>query len=156
MANTILNTAAVKNARKVRSGKDGGLFNNSGKLLASMEKFQSQMSVTNAKFQPLGSNQEYETNTGYNITLNFSEIVVEDNEYITDLLNFQNTGVLPEWQFQGVIHGTNGSEERYVYPQVIPSGTIDLQNVSSGDVIKRAWSLFVNGKVKQQGKLTTK
>ncbi len=154
MANSILNTAAVENARKVRSGKDGGLFNANGKLIASMESFQSQMSVTNAKFQPLGSNQEFETNTGYNITLNFSEIVVEDNDYITDLLNFQNTGVLPEWKFQGVIQGTNGSEERYVYPNVIPSGSIDLQNVSTGDVIKRSWSLFVNGKVKQQGKLT--
>ena len=154
MGNTILNTAAVENARKVRSGKDGGLYNSDGKHLASMESFQSKMSVTNSKSQPLGSNQEFETNTGYNVTLTFSEIVVEDNDYITDLMEFQNTGGFPEWVFQGVIIGTNGSEERYVYPNVIPSGDIDLQNVSTGDVIKRSWSMFVNGKVKQQGKLT--
>jgi hypothetical protein len=31
-----------------------------------------------------------------------------------------------------------------VYRDVVPSGTIDLQNLSVGDVIKRAWSLYVN------------
>ena len=153
MADSIMNTMAVENARKVRSGKDGALFNSRGKLIASMESFQAQMSVNNTKYQPLGSNQEFEVNTSYGVTLSFSEIVVEDNDYITDLLAFQNTGKLPEWSFQGVIKGINNSEERYVYPNCIPSGNIDLQNVSSGDVIKRAWSLYCNGKVKQQGKL---
>lgn len=35
----------------------------------------------------------------------------------------------------------------------VPSGNIDLQNVSVGSIVKRQWSLFVNGAVKQQGKL---
>lgn len=154
MANSILNTAAVEDSRYVRSGKDGGLFNGKGKLLASMESFQSQMNVNNSKYQPLGSNQEFESNIGYGVTLNFTEIVVEDNEFINDLLNFQNTGIIPDWTFQGVIKSMNGgSEERLVYPRCIPSGNIDLQNVSAGDILKRAWSLYVNGKVKQQGKL---
>jgi hypothetical protein len=152
--NSILNTAAVDNSRHVRSGKDGALYSEKGVLLASMESFQSQMNVTNAKYQPLGSNQEFESNTSYGITLNFTEIVVEDNQFITDLLNFQNTGIVPNWKFQGVIKSLTGKyEERYIYPNCIPSGNIDLQNVSSGDVIKRAWSLYVNGKVAQQGKL---
>jgi len=51
---------------------------------------------------------------------------------------------MPEWSFQGVVQGRNGSEQRMVYRDVVPSGTIDLQNLSVGDVIKRAWSLFVN------------
>lgn len=150
---SIINTQAVENSRKVRTGKDGALFNGKGKLLASAESFQSQMSVNNTKYQPLGSNQEYEVNTGYGVTLNFTEIVVEDSEFIQDLINFQNTGVVPEWNFQGVLKGRNGSEERMVYPYCIPSGTIDLQNINVGDVIKRAFSLFVNGKVALQGKL---
>ena len=154
MSDTILNTAAAENSRYVRSGKDGGLYNGNGKLLCSMESFQAQMAVTNTKYQPLGSNQEFEVNTGYGVTLTFSEIVVEDNEYISDLLAYQNTGVIPDWTFQGMLKGFGGnSEERMVYPRCIPSGNIDLQNVSAGDVIKRAWSLYCNGKVKQQGKL---
>ena len=154
MANSILNTAAVENSRHVRSGKDGGLFNAKGKLLASMESFQSQMNVNNQKYQPLGSNQEFESNIGYGVTLNFTEIVVEDNEFINDLLAFQNTGIIPDWTFQGVIKSLTGkSEERLVYPRCIPSGNIDLQNVSAGDILKRAWSLYCNGKVAQQGKL---
>ncbi len=155
MANSILNTAAVDNSRHVRSGKDGGLYDSKGKLLASMESFQTQMNVSNTKYQPLGSNQEFESNIGYGVTLTFSEIVVEDNEFINELLAFQNSGVIPEWTFQGVIKSLTGaSEERMVYPRCIPSGNIDLQNVSSGDILKRSWSLYVNGKVAQQGKLT--
>ena len=49
--------------------------------------------------------------------------------------------------------GRNGSEERLVYNDCVPSGNIDLQNVTVGDLIKRQWSLFVNGAVNQQGKL---
>ena len=154
MLNTIVNTAAVENSRHVRSGKDGGLYNGKGQLLASMETFQSQMNVNNQKYQPLGSNQEYEANIGYGVTLTFTETVVEDNEFINELLEFQNTGIIPDWTFQGVIKSLTGAyEERLVYPRCIPSGNIDLQNVSSGDIIKRSWSLYCNGKVAQQGKL---
>ena len=152
MANRILNTAAAANAQKVRTGKDGALYNSQGKLLASMESFQSQMSVNNTKYQPLGTNQEYEVNTSYGVTLTFSELVVEANEFITDLLNCQETGVLPDWSFTGKIQGLTKTQA-YVYPNCVPSGTIDLQNVQSGDIIKRAWSMYVNGKVKRQGTL---
>lgn len=56
-------------------------------------------------------------------------------------------------ELPGVIKGRNGSEERLVYNDCVPSGNIDLQNVTVGDLIKRQWSLFVNGAVNQQGKL---
>lgn len=148
----ILNTAAAANSQKVRSGKDGALYNDKGTLLASMENFQTQMSVNNTKYQPCGTNQEFEVNTSYGVTLTFSEIVVEDNDFITDLLDFQTTGELPNWSFTGKIQGMK-STQKYVYPNCVPSGTIDLQNVQSGDVIKRSWSMYVNGKVKRQGTL---
>ena len=51
---------------------------------------------------------------------------------------------MPAWNFQGVVKGRNDSEQRMIYRQCVPSGTIDLQNLSVGDIIKRAWSLFVN------------
>lgn len=118
-----------------------------------METYQAQVNVTNTKFQPLGDPQEHEIFTSYGQTLTFTEIVVEDGEFITDLLAGMKSGEMPSWNFQGVIKGRNGSEERLVYNDCVPSGNIDLQNVTVGDLIKRQWSLFVNGAVNQQGKL---
>lgn len=97
--------------------------------------------------------QLHEIFTSYGQTLTFTEIVVEDGEFITDLLAGMKSGEMPSWNFQGVIKGRNGSEERLVYNDCVPSGNIDLQNVTVGDLIKRQWSLFVNGAVNQQGKL---
>lgn len=151
---SIFNTQAVEVARKVRSGKDGGLYNGNGKLLASVESFQSQMAVSNQKFRPCGTPKEFEVLDSIGVTLTFSECVVEDGELITDLLNMQETGEMPEWNFQGVLKGVNGgSDQRYVYNNCVPSGNIDLQNVAVGSIVKRNWSLFVNGDVKPQGKL---
>ena len=128
---SIINTQAVANAKKVLTGKNGALYNAKGKLLATMEVYQAQVNVTNTKFQPLGDPQEHEIFTSYG----------------------QKSGEMPSWNFQGVIKGRNGSEERLVYNDCVPSGNIALQNVTVGDLIKRQWSLFVNGAVNQQGKL---
>lgn len=150
----VINTQAVANAKKVLTGKDGALYNSKGKLLATMETYQAQVNVTNTKFQPLGDAQEHEIFTSYGQTLTFTEIVVEDSEFITDLLAGMKSGNMPSWNFQGVIKSRNRkSEERLVYNDCVPSGNIDLQNVVVGDLIKRQWSLFVNGAVNQQGKL---
>lgn len=94
-----------------------------------METYQAQVNVTNTKFQPLGDPQEHEIFTSYGQTLTFTEIVVEDGEFITDLLAGMKSGEMPSWNFQGVIKGRNGSEERLVYNDCVPSGNIDLQNV---------------------------
>ena len=150
---SIINTQATADARKVRTGKDGGLYNGNGKLLATVEVFQSQMAVSNQKYHPLGTPREQEVLDTIGTTLTFTECVVEDGEFITDLLEMQNTGIQPDWKFQGVLYGSNGSEQRYIYPNCVPSGNIDLQNISVGSIVKRQWSLFVNGEVKQQGKL---
>lgn len=127
---SIINTQAVANAKKVLTGKNGALYNAKGKLLATMETYQAQVNVTNTKFQPLGDPQEHEIFTSYGQTLTFTEIVVEDGEFITDLLAGMKSGEMPSWNFQGVIKGRNGSEERLVYNDCVPSGNIDLQNVS--------------------------
>ena len=126
---SIINTQAVANAKKVLTGKNGALYNAKGKLLATMETYQAQVNVTNTKFQPLGDPQEHEIFTSYGQTLTFTEIVVEDGEFITDLLAGMKSGEMPSWNFQGVIKGRNGSEERLVYNDCVPSGNIDLQNV---------------------------
>jgi translation elongation factor P/translation initiation factor 5A len=148
-----INTQAVADAKKVLTGKDGAFYNSKGKLLATTETYQSKVNVTNTKYQPVGDSQEHEIFTSYGQTLVFTEVVVEDSEFITDMIEGMENGEMPSWNFQGVIRGRNGSEERLVYNDCVPSGDIDLQNVSVGDLIKRQWNMFVNGSIKQQGKL---
>lgn len=149
-----LNRRAASDSRYARTGKDGGLYNSHGVLLATMESFQSQAAFNNAKYSVLGDGQEHETLNTFGVTLTASQLVVEDDEFIEDIFRFMQSQVMPEWNFQGVLQGSNGSEERVVYRQVIPSGNIDLQNISMGDVIKRAWSFFVNGVPTLQSRLT--
>ena len=149
----VINNQAISDARKVMTGKNGGLYNAKGKLLASIETFQAQMNVSNQKYRPLGTPKEFEIFDSYGTTLTFTECVVEASGFISDLVAMQSTLEMPEWKFQGVIKGRNGSEERFIYPNCIPSGNIDLQNISVGSIIKRQWSLYVNGDVVPQGKL---
>ena len=111
------------------------------------------MAVSNQKYHPLGTPREQEVLDTIGVTLTFTECVVDDSEFISDLTAMQNTGIQPNWKFQGVLKGSNGSEERFIYTNCVPSGNIDLQNIAVGSIVKRQWSLFVNGEVKLQGKL---
>ena len=151
---TKLNQRAAADARHVRTGKDGAFYSGDGTLLATIESFQAQASSNNAKYQVLGDGQEHEGMNTFGITLTASQVVVEDDQFIEDLFAFMDEQVMPEWNFQGVLKGRNGSEERVVYREVIPSGTIDLQNIGVGDVIKRSWNFFVNQVPKLQSRLT--
>ena len=139
------NNRGPADVRRVFTGKDALLFDESGTLLATCETFLGQVNVTNAKYQPLGDAQEHEAFQSYSVTLNITETVIEDNAFIQELVNGMATGQLPQtWAFQGVVKGRNGSEERIIFRDCVPSGNIDLQNPSVGDLIKRQWSLFVN------------
>jgi hypothetical protein len=140
----MINNRGAIDSRKVLTGKDGALFNDRGTLLASVESYQTQVNVTNAKYQPLGDAQEHEVFQGYAVTLSFTQTVIEDDEFIVELIQAMKDRVMPSWNFQGVVKGRNNTEERMIYRQCVPSGTIDLQNLNVGDTIKRAWSLFVN------------
>lgn len=150
----MLNNRAPIDARKVLTGKDGALYNDEGVMLATVETFQTQVNVTNAKYQPLGDAQEHEVFQSYGVTLTFTETVIADERFIQELFEGMKTGEMPAWNFQGVVKGRNGSEQRMIYRQCVPSGTIDLQNLSVGDTIKRAWSLFVNDPPELQSLLT--
>lgn len=149
-----INNRASSDARNARTGKDAALYDGDGNLLASMDQFQAQVNYSNAKYTPLGDPQEHETAMSYGVTLTFSEIVIEDIDMFTTLMDSMKTGITPQFTLQGMLQGLNGSEERVIYRECIPSGTIDLQNVSNGDVIKRAWSLYVNGKPDLQKQLS--
>lgn len=82
-----------------------------------------------------------------------SQIVVEDDQFFVEVMEALETQNPPHWNFQGSLLGRNGSEERVVYKECIPSGQIDIQNVTVGDVIKRNWNFFVNRPPKLQSLL---
>jgi hypothetical protein len=82
-----------------------------------------------------------------------SQVVVEDDAFIQELVEAMESQTMPVWDFQGVLKGRNGTEERMVYRECIPSGQVDLQNITVGDVIKRAWNFAVNRPPKLQNLL---
>lgn len=140
----MINTRAAGDARYARTGKDGAFYNADGVLLATVESFTSNVSFNNASYSVLGNAQELETANTFKVTLTMSQVVVEDDEFIRELVEAMQEQTMPSWNFQGTIAGRNGSEQRMVYSECVPSGQIDLQNVTTGDVIKRAWNFAVN------------
>lgn len=138
------NERAAGDARQARTGKDGAFYNKDGVLLASVEQFSSNVNWNNAKYSVLGDAQEHETANTFSVSLTMSQIVIEDDAFIIEMMEALKTQVMPVWDFQGSLLGRNGSEERVIYRNCIPSGQVDLQNISVGDVIKRNWNFFVN------------
>lgn len=147
------NVRAAGDTRHARTGKDGAIYNKDGVLLATVESFTSNVSYNNAKYSVLGDAQEHETANTFAVNLEMSQIVVEDDEFIVELMEAMETQIMPYWNFQGSLLGLNGSEERVAYRECVPSGQIDIQNITVGDVIKRKWSFFVNRPPKLQSLL---
>ena len=123
-------------------------------MLATVESFTSNVSYNNAKYSVLGDAQEHETANTFAVNLTMSQIVVEDDTFIKELFEAMETQIMPVWDFQGSLLGRNDSEERVVYRECVPSGQVDLQNISVGDVIKRNWNFFVNRPPKLQNLLS--
>lgn len=149
----MINQRAAGDSRFARTGKDGAFYNSDGVLLATVESFTSNVTYNNASYSVLGNAQELETANTFKVALTMSQIVVEDDAFIQEITEAMETQIMPVWDFQGTILGRNGSEERYVYRDCIPSGQIDLQNVTTGDVIKRSWNFAVNRPPKLQSLL---
>lgn len=147
------NERAAGDARHARTGKDGAFYNKDGVLLATVEQFTSNVSFNNAKYSVLGDAQEHETANTFAVNLTMSQVVIEDDEFIVELMRALETQVMPSWDFQGSLLGRNNSEERVIYRDCVPSGQVDLQNAAVGDVIKRNWNFFVNRAPKLQSLL---
>lgn len=138
------NPQAAGDSRHARTGKDGAFYSQDGILLATVETFSSNVTYNNASYSVLGDAQEHESPNTFKVSLTMSQIVVEDDQFIQDLVKALETQIMPVWNFQGSLLGRNGSEERITYYECIPSGQIDLQNVAVGDVVKRNWNFHVN------------
>lgn len=144
MAFPIRNQAAAGDARQGRTGKDGCLYNAAGVLLATVDTFQSNVSYNNQAYVVLGDPQEHETSDTYKVTLTFSQMVIEDDAFITELMASMETNQPPQWNFRGSLMGNNGSEQSVTYRDCLPSGQVDLQNIAVNQVVKRNWNFIVN------------
>lgn len=152
----IMNQKPTVDVRKIMSGKDCGFFDENGNLMATVESGQSQANITNAKFQPLGSAQEMSRMTSVSITLKITELIIESSKFVRDILNGIKDGAMPAYTFQGVLHNPyNDSEERVVYRQCVPDGTIDIQNMQQGDLLKRELNFIVNQVPEMQSVMRT-
>lgn len=150
----MINQRGPVDVRRVFTGKDAVLFSEDGTMLATVESYQGQVNITNATYQPLGDAQQHEAFQAYKVSLTITECVIEDNQMITDLFEMLQSGQGAKWTFQGVLKGRDGSEERMLFRDCVPSGNIDLQNMNVGDIIKRSWNLTVNRPPELQNLLT--
>lgn len=148
------NVRAAEDSRHARTGKDGAFYNQDGVMIATVESFSSNVTWNNAKYSVLGDAQEHETPSTYAVNLQMTQVVVADDAFIRDIMDALETQDAPRWNFQGTLKGKNGSEERVVYKDCLPSGQIDIQNVTVGDTVKRNWNFFVNRPPKLQTLLT--
>lgn len=139
------NAQAATDARHARTGKDGAFFDANGVLLATVESFQSNVNFNNASYSVLGNAQELEAANTFGVTLTMSQVVVEDDQFIQDIFDAMEGQTFPSWTFQGSLLGRDeDSEERVTYYECVPSGQVDLQNITVGDVVKRNWNFHVN------------
>ena len=127
------------------SGKDACIYDSDGELLCSVESWQAQVNFQNASWQAIGSPIQQEFMTGYAVTIAITEAIVEDNKFIREVFDFFHNGRhAPMWTFSSVLKGYDGSESRYVFYDCVPSGQLDLHNITVGDIIKRTWNLHCN------------
>ena len=150
----VLNKKRYTDARNVLTGKDGAFFDDEGNMLATTESYSVQVSNNNGNYQPLGTMQEMDIPQTYKVTLTFAMVVIESDKFIQQYMEALAQDTLPEFNFQGMIRGRNGSEERMNFRSCVPSGAVDLQNLAVGDIIRRNWNFTVNQPPALQSLLT--
>lgn len=142
-----MNNRAVLDTRQLMTGKDGRLFVNVDGVdyfFAEVDAFQVQMSVANTDYQPVGSILSFAVNTGVSFSLTFSEAVVRDDLMMAPLLESIKEGKMPTWNFQGANERWDGQSERITFKNCTPDGSVDIMNLTPGDIIKRSWSFRIN------------
>lgn len=150
----MLNERASTDARHSRSGADSMLYDEDGNALAQVDSFQTKSNFSNSKYNPIGQRLGLETNGTVDVTITITEIVVLDGYLFNKVLDAVQNGESPVMTFDAVIEGRNGSQERVTYRECIFSGDNDLQNVTSGEVLKRNYNLHCNGKPERRSLLT--
>lgn len=129
--------------RKILRGYDGLLYHD-GEVLAEVNEFTATITVTNASYQPAGSRLEVGVNTAYAVGLTFTETIIRDVRLLKKLLDHVAGGEDVDWDFMGELAGHDGTYGRYVFRACEPDGSIDIVNVSPGEILRRGWGWRVN------------
>lgn len=140
MSNQTLNTA------ELMTGKDGLLFveiNGKNVPLLEVETFSVVMNFNVVEKQFVGNPVVQRIPSGVSFDLTFTEAVVRDDTFIEPILKDLKKGKFPNYNFQGKTEKPDGQEQRIAYNNVVPNGTISLQNLTPGEVISReqAWAI---------------
>ena len=135
--------------RKVLSGKDGRIYVTVGGttyFLAEAASFNAALNPTNADVQPMGSALIGAVPTGYTVTISLNEYVVRDDVIIEPIINALKNGGNPIFDFQGVLDRTmiDGQESRQTFRNCVPDGTVNLMNMTPGEVVQRETSFRGN------------
>ena len=141
MARQILDT------RQLMSGKDGFMYINVGGedyFMAQVDTFQVQASVSNSDYQPVGSILSYAVPTGVSFTLTFSEAVISDAYVAKPIIDAITEGQIPTFDFAGLCERPDGQTQRMTFKRCVPDGSIDLMNLTPGDILKRSFSFRIN------------
>ena len=149
-----LNPSAPIDARHSRSGKDAMLYNEDNIPFAQVDSFTTKASFNTYNYNPLGQNRELKADGSVGVSITISEIVVIDGELFNAVIAAVQNGESPVLTLDGVIQGRNETEERVTYRECLLDGDNDIQNVSTGDVLKRNFNLWCNGNVENSANLS--
>lgn len=135
------------NTTELMTGKDGRLaveFNGKNVVLAEINAFAVNMNVNTTETQPVGSIVVKRVPTGVSFDLTFTEMVVRDNLIIEPLLEAIQNGVIPVYNFQGVVEKPDGQEQRLALNDAVPNGTFGLMSLTPGEIVQREHSFALN------------
>ena len=144
--------------RKVMTGHDGRLYVTVGGksvLMANVDTFQAQMNFSNIDFNPVGDRLTYAVPGNISVSLTLTEAVITDDITIGPLLDAIAAGKKPTWDFRGTLDREYDSQQEDItYSNCVPDGSWDVQNLTPGDVLKRALNFRVNSIPKRLKQLT--
>ena len=143
-----LNDQSILDTRQLITGKDGQLYVTSRAgvniFLAEADTFQAQLNVNNVDYQPVGSGWVFKVTTGQSMTIMLTEAVIRDDVMMQEFIDDIRNGYIPNYDFVGKMRRREGQAQRIIYRRCIPDGTVDLQNLTPGDIVKRSWSFGCN------------
>lgn len=144
--------------RKVMTGHDGRLYvtvDGKSVLMANVDTFQSQMNFSNIDFNPVGDRLTYAIPGNISVSLTITEAVVTDDITLGPVLDAIAAGKKPTYDFRGCLDREYDSQQEDIsYQTCVPDGTWDVQNLTPGDVLKRALGFRVNSIPKKLKQLT--
>lgn len=139
---------ATLDPRKVMTGHDGKLYitvDGKSQFMANVDTFQAQLNFSNTDFQPVGDLMQYAIPIGVSCNLSFTEAVISDNLIMAPILEGLKKGKVITFDFRGRLDRQYDSKaQELTYGWCVPDGAFDLQNLTPGEVIKRAMSFRVN------------